>query len=123
MDTTRGPQPMDQGCDSIDEYLACVGRGRGNAFGERYRKQFRDERGTAELAMLAAPSEEEYEDFRRAVEAMTPAEKTYAEQLNDEQIRQIARRAGANEANVALFVNGYILAKKRAATSRAKRCR
>ena len=90
-----------------------VGRGRGDAFGKRYRSQFRDRRGTAELAMLAAPSEEEFEDFRRVVEAMTENEKANVELLGDEQIREIAQRAQADMANVSIFINGYVLAKKK----------
>jgi len=98
---------------SIEEYLEHVGRGRGDAFGKRYRSQFRDRRGTAELAMLAAPSEEEFEDFRRAVDGMTKNEKANVEQLDDEQIRRIAQRCGADSANVNIFINGYVLAKKK----------
>jgi len=99
---------------SIEEYLEYVGRGRGDAFGKRYRSQFRDRRGTAELAMLAAPSDEEYEDFRRAVEVMTEKEKVGVAQLGDEQIREIAQRAQADTANVNIFINGYVLALKKA---------
>lgn len=98
---------------TIEEYLEIVGRCRQDAFGKRYRSQFRDRRGTAELAMLAAPSEEEYEDFRRAVETMTENEKTNVEQLDDEQIRRIAQRCGADAANVSIFINGYVLAKRK----------
>ncbi len=104
---------MKKGIGSIEEYLEFVGRGRGDAFGKRYRTQFCDRRGTAELAMLAAPSEEEYEDFRCAVEVMTEAEKADVEQLRDEQIRDIAERAQADTANVSIFINGYVLAKKK----------
>jgi len=102
-----------KGFGSIEEYLEYVGRGRGDAFGKRYRSQFRDRRGTAELAMLAAPSEEEFEDFRRVVEAMTENEKANVELLGDEQIREIAQRAQADMANVSIFINGYVLAKKK----------
>ena len=98
---------------SIEEYLEHVGRCRQDAFGRRYRSQFRDRRGTAELAMLAAPSEEEFEDFRRAVEAMTEHEKANVEQLDDEQIRRIAQRCEADSANVSIFINGYVLAKRK----------
>ena len=98
--------------DSIEEYLEQVGRGRDNAFGRRYRQQFRDSRGTAELAMLAAPSEAEYEDFCRAVAAMTEEEKEHPEKLNDTQIHEIARRAHADAGNVSIFINGYVLARK-----------
>jgi hypothetical protein len=104
---------MKKGFSSIEEYLEYVGWGRADAFGKRYRSQFRDRRGTAELAMLAAPSEEEYEDFHRAVEAMTEDEKAGAELLGDEQIREIAQRAQADTANVSIFINGYVLAKRK----------
>ena len=104
---------MKKGFASIEEYLEYVGRGMGDAFGKRYRSQFRDRRGTAELAMLAAPSEEEFEDFRRVVEGMTENEKANVEQLDDEQIRRIAQQCGADSANVNIFINGYVLAKKK----------
>jgi signal recognition particle GTPase len=69
-------------------------------------------RGTAELAMLAAPSEEEYEDFRRAVAVMTDEEKAHPEELSDEEIREIAQRCGAASGNISIFVNGYVLARR-----------
>ena len=97
---------------SIEEYLAQVGRGRGDAFGKRYRQQFRDTKGTAELAMLAAPSEEEYEDFRRLVNGMTEQEKQHIELLNVEKIQEIAGRCGVNIGNATIFINGYVLALK-----------
>ena len=99
---------------SIEEYLAQVGRGRGDAFGKRYRQQFRDMKGTSELAMLAAPSEEEYEDFRRLVSDMTEQEKQHIELLNEEQIQDIAKRSGASVGNATIFINGYIIACKQA---------
>ena len=104
---------MNKEIGSIEEYLEYVGRGKGDAFGKRYRSQFRDRRGTAELAMLAAPSEVEYEDFRRVVEGMTENEKADVEQLGDEQIREIAQRAQADTGNVNIFINGYVLARKK----------
>ena len=54
---------MEKMIDSIEAYLEYVGRCRGSDFGRRFRRQFRDSRGTAELAMLAAPSVVEYEDM------------------------------------------------------------
>lgn len=108
---------MNQEIANIEDYLAFVARGKEDAFGKRYRSQFRDRRGTAELAMLAAPSEEEYDDFRRAVEEMTENEKENVEQLNEEQIRRIAQRCGANLANVNIFINGYVLAKRKNAAT------
>jgi len=105
----------------IDEYLEYVGRFRKSGFGRRFRGQFHDMQGTAELAMLAAPSEAEYEDFRRAVSAMTIEEKNNPEALNDEQIRALAGRAGAEIGNVSIFINGFILALKKSNLCRQKR--
>ena len=97
---------------TIEEYLAQVGRCRNQSFGMRFRKQFRDTKGTAELAMLAAPSQEEYDDFRRAVTAMTKIEKERPEKLDDDDIKDIAQRAQADVGNVGIFINGYVLARK-----------
>lgn len=100
----------------IEEYLAYVGRFRQSRFGKQFRSQFRDSRGTAELAMLAAPTEEEYEDFRRAVAAMTEREKQHCEELTDEEIGDIAQRSGTDRGNVSIFVNGYVLMRRKART-------
>jgi len=97
---------------SLEEYLAQVGRGRGDAFGKRYRQQFRDTRGTAELGMLAAPSEEEYEDFCRLVNGMTEPEKQHIELLNEGKIQEIAKRCGADVGNATIFINGCVLVRK-----------
>jgi len=107
----------------IDEYLEYVGRFRQSSFGRRFRGQFHDLQGTAELAMLAAPSEAEFNDFRRAVEAMTAEEKNNPAALNDEQVRAIANRAGAEIANVSIFINGFILAHKKSNLCRHKNLR
>ena len=96
----------------IEEYLAYVGRQRGSGFGRRFRSQFRDLRGTSELAMLAAPSAEEYEEFQRAVAVMTGREKQNVELLSDEQIQDIADRAEADYGTVGIFLSGYVLACK-----------
>jgi len=98
--------------ETIEAYLDEVGRFRGSGYGRRFRHQFRDTRGTAELAMLAAPSEAEYEEFRRAVEAMTDQEKLHPARLTDEDIRAIARRAGVDCGNVSIFINGFVLASR-----------
>jgi len=98
---------------NIEEYLEYVGRFRENDFGRRFRRQFRDLRGTAELAMLSSPSEKEYGDFCRAVEVMTAEEKRQPEELSDADILVIARRAEADSANVSIFINGYVLARKK----------
>ena len=66
--------------------------------------------------MLAAPSEAEYEDFCRTVAAMSEEEKAAPERMTDEAIRQLAQRAGAEVANAAIFINGYVLQKERKRT-------
>ena len=97
--------------EALEQYLERVGQQRQSSFGRRFRQQFRDTRGTAELAMLAAPSEEEYQDFRQAVQAMTDQEKQRADRLTDQEIADIARRAQADPGNVAIFLNGYAIEK------------
>ncbi|MBN1766181.1 MAG: hypothetical protein JW860_13045 [Sedimentisphaerales bacterium] len=97
---------------TIEEYLEYVGRFRKSKYGRQFRNQFRDTRGTAELAMLAAPSEDEFDDFRRTVKVMTEIEKTEPEKLNDENIRDIAERARADSGNVSIFINGFVLNRK-----------
>ena len=66
-------------------------------------------RGTAEIAMLAAPSQEEYDEFQRILEVMTEEEKTHPDTLTDAQIQDIAQCAKAESANVSIFINGYVL--------------
>lgn len=97
------------GFGRIEEYLEYIGRHRGSRFGRRFRAQFRDTRGTAELAMLAAPTEEEYAQFCRVVATMTDQEKQHVEALSDEEIRAIAARSGADCGNTNIFLNGYVL--------------
>ena len=104
--------------ENIEEYLEYVGRFRGSGFGRQFRGQFKDARGTAELAMLAAPSEKEYEEFDRAVTAMTAEEKSQPEKLSDEQIKDIAARAKADCGNVSIFINGFVLARKKVKAGR-----
>jgi signal recognition particle GTPase len=77
------------------------------------RSQFKDIEGGSELAMLAAPSIEELEQLKRAVTTMTRAEKQNACNLSDEQVQHIASDAGVDPANLAIFINGYILHCKR----------
>ena len=98
---------------TLEAYLEQVGRCRHQAFGSRFRQQWKDHRGTAELAMLAAPSEEEFQQFTRVVAAMTETEKYDASALNEEQIAEIAQRADAGQAETAIFLNGYVLACKK----------
>ena len=82
-------------------------------YGKVVRSSFKDMRGTSELAMLAAPTAEELQQFRRAVAIMTPAEEQNADRLSDEQVRRIAADAQVDPANLAIFLNGYALHCKR----------
>jgi signal recognition particle GTPase len=77
------------------------------------RSQFKDIRGSSELAMLAAPTEEELQQLKKAVAIMTPAEKKNADSLSDEQIQKIAADAGIDSGIFAIFINGYELQRKR----------
>ncbi len=77
------------------------------------RGQFKDVRGGSELAMLAAPSEQELVQLKKAVAIMTQDEKKSAAELTDEQIQKIAADAGIDPANFAIFINGYAIHCKR----------
>ena len=77
------------------------------------RGQFKDIKGGSELAMLAAPSEQELEQLEKAVAIMTQDEKRTAAELTDERIQTIAADAGVDPANFAIFINGYALHCKR----------
>ncbi len=85
----------------------------GSEYGKMIRGQFKDIKGGSELAMLAAPSIEELEQLKRAVAIMTPSEKEKAESLTDEQVQRIAADALIDPANLAIFINGYVLHCKR----------
>ncbi len=98
---------------SIDQYLEEVARFCDNQYGNRIRGQFKDMRGTSELAMLVAPTYDELTELRRAVAIMTPGEKQIADRLSDEQIDRIAVDAHVDPANLAIFMNGYALVCKR----------
>jgi len=82
-------------------------------YGKMVRNQFKDIKGSSELAMLAAPSGEELEQLKRAVAIMTPSEKQKADSLSDEQIQRIAADARIDPANFAIFINGFALHCKR----------
>lgn len=73
------------------------------------REQFRDNRGSSELGMLASPTAEEFNQIRRAVAIMTAQEKANADKLTDEQIHKIASDAKIESGILAIFVNGYAL--------------
>jgi len=94
---------------TIEQYLEKVARFSDSDYGKMVREQFKDIKGSSELAMLAAPSAEELEQLKKAVAIMTPAEKQNADSLTDEQIQKIAADAKIDPANLAIFINGYIL--------------
>jgi len=98
---------------SIEQYLKKVGRFSDSEYGKLIRSQFKDIHGSSELAMLASPNTEELEQLRRAVAIMTPNEKENAGKLTDEQIQRIASDTGIDPANLAIFINGYALHRKR----------
>lgn len=82
------------------------------------RQQFKDIRGSSELAMLASPSSSELAQLKKAVAIMTPNEKGNAAALTDEQILRIAADAGVDAAVLAIFINGYALENSRQRTRR-----
>jgi len=73
------------------------------------RNNFADIKGSAELAMLAAPTADELQQLKKAVAIMTDNEKKNAEALTDEQIQKIASDARVEPAMFAIFINGYVL--------------
>jgi len=77
------------------------------------RTQFKDIKGSSELAMLAAPNAEELEQLKKAVAIMTPDEKQNAGDLTDEQMQKIAIDAEIDSGIFAIFINGYALHCKR----------
>jgi hypothetical protein len=97
----------------IERYLEKLAKFAGSGYGNMIRSQFRDIRGSSELAMLAAPTEEELQQLKKAVAIMTPAEKKNADRLTDEQIQKIAADAQIDPAIFAIFINGYELQRKR----------
>ncbi len=98
---------------SIDQYLKKIATFADSDYGKMVRGQFKDIRGGSELAMLAAPSEQELEQLEKAVAIMTQDEKKSAAELTDERIQTIAADAGIDPANFAIFINGYALHCKR----------
>ena len=98
---------------TLDEYLEKVATFSGSEYGKIVRRRFQDIKGASELAMLAAPTEAELQQLRKAVAIMTAAEKQNAHELADQQIQQIATDAGVDPANFAIFINGYALQRKR----------
>jgi hypothetical protein len=66
--------------------------------------------------MLQSPSGDELAQIRKAVAIMTEAEKGGAVDLGDEQIHRIADDAGIDRGVFAIFVNGYALECRKAAS-------
>ena len=98
---------------TIEQYLEKVGQKVDNEYGQLIRRQFKDMKGSSELAMLETPSGDELAQLKKAVAIMTPKEKTNAEQLSDEQILKIAEDAKVDSGTLAIFINGYVLYCKR----------
>lgn len=96
---------------TIEEYLKSLEAFVDNAYGRQIRQQFQSLDGASELAMLQSPSRDEFEQLTRAVAIMTPAERTSAETLTDEQISRLAEDAKADKAILAIFFNGYAINK------------
>jgi len=82
-------------------------------YGRQVRRQFKDIRGSSELAMLQSPSAEELDQLKKAVAIMTPNERQAPQNLADEQIQKIAADAGIDAGLFAIFINGYALECKR----------
>ena len=97
---------------TIEKYLEEVGKFCQSSFGLRFRQQFRDTRGTAELGMLKAPTQQEYQQFCRVVEVMAESEKFKPELLDDNDISSIAERAQVDRGITAILINGFVLARK-----------
>ena len=98
---------------TLSDYLEKVARFTNAAYGRQIRSQFKDIKGSSELAMLQSPSTDEIEQLKKAVAIMTPAEKENASDLTDEQIQRIAGDANIDAGVFAIFINGYNLECKR----------
>lgn len=96
---------------TLDEYLQSLQRFVDDPYARRMRSQFCTADGKSELAMLAAPTRDEFEQCRRLVAIMTPAEKQNAERLRDEQVARLAEEATVDTAIAAIFLNGYAIQK------------
>ena len=94
---------------TIEQYLDKVARFVGNQYGNLIRQQFADAQGQSELAMLQVPTRGELDELKRAVAIMTPREKEDVAGLSDEQIQRMADDAKVDPANLAIFINGYVL--------------
>jgi hypothetical protein len=84
---------------TIEQYLEKIGRFVDEPFAKQLRKQFQDNRGASELAVLQAPSRDEYEQLCRLT----------ADKLSDQQVRKLADDAKVDPALAAIFFNGFVL--------------
>jgi len=98
---------------TLEQYLKKLAKFADNDYGAMVRNQFADIKGAGELAMLAAPTSGELEQLQKAVAIMTSDEKKKAENLSDEQVKNIADEVGIDPAVFAIFMNGYALNCKR----------
>jgi len=98
---------------TLEEYLQSLQRFVGDAYGRRMRAQFATTDGKSELAMLASPTRDEYEQLCCLVGIMTADEKAKAECLSDEQVARIAEEAKVDPAIAAIFINGFAIAKSK----------
>lgn len=98
---------------TIEEYLEKISRKVDDSYGKQFRSQFQDNNGLSELAILQCPTKEEFAELQKGVAIMTPAEKANVGGLSDEQVEKIAEDAKIDQANFAIFINGYVLFCKR----------
>jgi hypothetical protein len=94
---------------TIEQYLEKIGRFVDEPFAKQLRKQFQDNRGASELAVLQAPSRDEYEQLCRLTAILTPQEKSEADRLTDQQVKKLADDAKIDPALAAIFFNGFAL--------------
>lgn len=101
--------------DTFGQYVQTLARFVDDPYGQQIRQQFADSHGRSELAMLAAPTREEYQQFCRLAAAMTDAQNHAAERLTDSEVQQLAEVAGVDKALAAIVINGYALHKRKTA--------
>ncbi|MHC4842166.1 MAG: hypothetical protein ACYTFM_03005 [Planctomycetota bacterium] len=94
---------------SLEQYLEQLSNFADSEYGKMIRNNFADIKGSAELAMLAAPTAAELQQLEKAVAIMTSTEKDAPEDLTDEQIQKISADAGIDPGILAIFINGYAL--------------
>jgi len=94
---------------SLRQFLEKVAAKTDDDFGRQFRSFFADNKGSAELAMLASPRADEIEQLKKAVAIMTESEIKNADKLGDEQVKKIADDAKIDSALLAIFINGYAL--------------